>query len=320
MLRVSALNILLTLVLCTIFLSCGDQDAPTDPSVLFAAAGDAYRNGDLLACREMLLRVSVLDRENPNVWRNLGTVNLDLGLYGEAVVAYEKALDLDSTRVDVLTDVTGALVGAGRLTEALHTGELAIQLTPEDGLAFNNYGMALLESGYFEDAAVCFNTAFRREPRNASVLYNCGRITLIAGVPAEALLFFQEATAVDPGFLPSQLETARTLGMLERHSEAEEHILSVLAITPSDPEALNVLALSYSAQDRQEEAVAVLELILERNPGDLNARLGLAECQYRLGDSEASLANYQLFIGGLQDTSGTSDIRLRIQELEVLHD
>ncbi|MCK5131816.1 MAG: tetratricopeptide repeat protein [Candidatus Sabulitectum sp.] len=320
-LHVSSLNILLIILSCTVLFSCtGDQEALPDPSALFSAAGEAYSNGDLVCCRDLLVRVTVLDPENPNVWRNLGTVNLDLGLYDDAITAYRQVIEIDSARVDVLTDITGALLGAGRLSEALHTGQLSIQLTPDDGIAFNNYGMALMESGCFEDAAMCFNTALRREPQNASVLYNCGRITLMAGDPEEALMFFQSSIAADPGFMQPQIETARTLGILGRHTEAEERILSVLAAVPSDPEALNILALSYSSQGRQEEAVSVLEALLNNNPGDLPSRLGLAECLYLYGDLPEALENYQLFMEGVLDTAGTSDIRFRIQELEAILD
>ncbi len=320
-LRNSALNILLTAAVCTALFFCGsNQEAPQGPSALFSAAGEAYNCGDLVTCRELLIRVTALDAENPNVWRNLGTVNLDLGLYDDAITAYQRVIEIDSARVDVLTDITGAFLGAGRLPEALHAGQLAIQLMPEDGLAFNNYGMALMESDRFEEAAVCFNTALRREPGNASVLYNCGRITLMAGDAGEALLLFQAACTADPGFLRPQIETARTLGILERHTEAEEQILTVLARIPSDPEALNILALSYSSQGRQEEAVSVLESLLERNPGDSHSRLGLAECFYRNGNLPEALENYQLFTESLQDTAGTSEIRERIQELEAVCD
>lgn len=287
---------------------------------LFSDAGEAYERGELLTCRELLIRVSDLDPENPNVWRNLGTVNLDLGFYDEAVFAYQNVIALDSTRVDVLTDVTGALLGAGRLTEALHTGQLAIQLDPTSGLAFNNYGMALMENGSFEEAAMCFNTALRREPENASVLYNCGRITMMAGSMEEALLFFQSAVAVNPAFIQPQIERARVLGILERHTEAEEQILSVLAAVPGNTEALNILALTYSSRGREDEAVSVLQTILLNSPGHLQSRLGLAECFYSLGDLEPALENYRLFISDVQDTVGTSRIRLRIQELEALCD
>lgn len=307
--------------MCTVLFSCcGSREAPLDPSALFSDAGEAYSRGDLFTCRELLIRVTALDPENPNVWRNLGTVSLDLGLYDDAVTAYLQVIEIDSSRVDVFTDITGALLGAGRVSEALRAGQLAVQHTPEDGLAFNNYGMALMESGNFKDAAMCFNTAIRREPGNASVLYNCGRITLIAGDSEEALMLFQSASAADPGFLAPQLETARTLGILQRHIEAEEKILSVLARIPSDPEALNILAFSYSSQGRLEEAVSVLESLLESNPGDLHSRLGLAECLYRNGDFSGALENYQMFLEGLNDTTGTSEIRLRIHELEVVCD
>lgn len=322
MFNFSVLNILMTVLFCTaLYVACGTgEEEQTDPSELFAAAGDAYSSGDLNTAHDLLTEVSVLDPGNPNVWRNLGTVSLDLGLYDQAITAYQRVIEIDSTRVDVLTDLTGALLGVGRVEEALHTGRLATQIFPEDGIAFNNYGMALMESGNYEDAASCFNTAYRREPENASILYNCGRITLFAGNPEEALLFFQGSISAAPEFLQPQIEAARTYGILGRHTEAEEQILSVLALYPSNPDALNILALSYSSQGRQEEAIVVMESILESNPNDLICILGLAECFYLYGDLPRALENYQLFMLQVDDTTGTSDIRLRIDELEALCD
>jgi tetratricopeptide (TPR) repeat protein len=311
-------NIPLTVLLCITLSSCsGEEESSSDPEALFRAAGEAYRNGDPVSARELLMSAAELDPGNPNVWRNLGTVNLDMGRYSDAVTAYQHAIEIDSTKVDVLTDLTGALLGAGRVSEALHTGQLAVQLTPGDGIAFNNYGMALMESGDFEAAAECFNTALRREPENPSVLYNCGRIALMAGNLEEALRFFQESCTADPSFLGPQIEMARTLGMLERHSEAEEQALTVLAMYPGNPEAMNLLALAYSAQNRQSEAIQVLTSLLQNYPEDPGARLGLAECYYRNGSPREALDNYRLFIASLEDTSGTSEIRLRIQELEA---
>ena len=320
-LLVPAVYILLVFAVCTVPLACGGEDpGPDSAADLFAEAGEAYENGQLANCRDLLMRVAAMDPNNPNVWRNLGTVNLDMGLYDDAVSAYWMVLEIDSTMVDVLTDVTAALVGAGRIEEALHTGELSIQVSPEDGLAFNNYGMALLSSGRINDAAVCFNTALRREPENSSVLYNCGRMELLAGNAENALLFFQEASNISPDYLQPQIELARTLGILGRHQEAEEQILAVLAVVPSDTDALNILAITYSSQGRQEEAIDVLESILENNPEDLMCRLGLAECYYKYGDMPEALVNYRVFMDSLEDTTGTSDIQAKIRELEVLCD
>ncbi len=317
----STLNILLTAVVCTVFVSCGGEGGVSDdPAAIFAEATEAYEKGDLVACREHLLRATSLDPENPNAWRNLGTVSLDLGLYDDAISAYWMVIEIDSTRVDVLTDVTGALVGAGRIEEALYTGEMSVQFSPEDGFAFNNYGMALLENGNYEDAAVCFTTALRREPGNSSVLYNCGRITQLTGDMEGALAMFQRSEDADPGFLKARIEIARTLGMLERHEEAEEQILSVLALSPSNTEALNILAITYSAQGRFEEAVSVLESILENDPSNPASRLGLAECFYSQGDMQNALQNYRMFVTFVDDTAATSEISERIRELEEVCD
>ncbi len=320
--RIISFSVLI-LSLVSLITSCNNSE--TEPVVLsasekFSLAGEAYSMGEWEQCRELLIEVASDDPNNPNVWRNLGTVSMDLGFYDEAVAAYENVLHLDSTRLDVLTDVTGALLGAGRLQEAVHMGEMAVRYSPSDGLAFNNYGMALMETGQFEEAASCFNTALRRAPDNASVLYNCGRISVLSGNFDEALSFFQQSISREPTYLAPQLELARTYGFLERHVEAEEIALSILAQNQTELEALSILALSYSAQGRQSEAIEILETLLEADSTDMHSRLGIAECYYRLGDMQMALENYELFISYLPDTTGTSQIRARILELEVLCD
>ena len=64
----------------------------------------------------------------------------------------------------------------------------------------------------------------------------------------------------------------------------------------------------------------VMESILSGNPDDPISRLGLAECYYHYGDLPLALDNYQLFLQHIGDTTGTSDIRLRVSELEALCD
>ena len=296
-------------------LSCG-SGGPESSEEIFARAGEAFRSGDLEEASSLLVQVSELDPQNPNVWYNLGTVRLNQGYFGESISAYQKVIELDSTRVDALIGLTGALTGAGRYDEAIAAGSLSVQCNPQDGMAFNNYGMALMETGNFQSAAVCFSTALRRDPENPSILYNCGRMSLFAGDFPGALNFFHSATEIDPGHFGARLEAARTYGMLERHAEAEQTALALLASYPGDIDALEVLALSCSGQGRYTEALEILQEILAVRPNHMKSILGVAECLYMMEDSSGALEQYRYFMSLLEDTAGTSGIRGRIAELE----
>ena len=310
------LNIISGMVLLpALLLSCG-SGGPESSEEVFARAGEAFRSGDLEAASSLLVQVSEMDPLNPNVWYNLGTVRLNQGNFLESVSAYQKVIELDSTRVDALIGLTGALTGAGRYDEAIAAGSLSVQCNPQDGMAFNNYGMALLETGSLQSAAICFNTALRRDPENPSILYNCGRMSLLADDLQGALDFFLAATAIDPDHFGARIETARTYGMMERHSEAEQAALALLAAYPGDVEALEILALSCSAQGRYNEALDILSEILVLRPNHMRSILGVAECLYMLEDSSGALDQYRYFMSLLEDTAGTSRIRERIAELE----
>ena len=242
---------------------------------------------------------------------------MDQGRFQESVSAYERVIQLDSTRVDALIGITGALTGAGRYGEALAAGSLSVQLNPHDGMAFNNYGMALMETGDYQSASNCFATALRRDPENPSILYNCGRMRMLAGDFQGALGFFQSATLIDPHHHGARLETARAYGLLQQHVEAERASAALLASFPDDMEAMEILSAALSAQGRYLEALDLLHEILNARPDNIRCALGAAECLYMLDDRDGALEQYRYFLSLLDDTAGTSEVRERIAELEM---
>ncbi len=303
------------MVFAVLFLcSCRAEEA--DPHAVFDSAGEAFEAGNPALAESLLVQVTVLEPGNANALYNLGTVRMSVGDYNGAVQAYRQVIEADSSRVDALTGLAGALVGAGRLEEALETGAMAVELNPSDGMAFNHYGMALLETGSYSEAASCFNTALRRSPNNPSVLYNCGNISMMAGDAEKALQYFESVLSLSPNHYGAATGRARALGMLERHQEAEEAALVIIAAWPGDLQGRELLALAYSEQGRFSEAIEVLERMIQDCPNNPMVRLGLAECYQGMGDMESALVEYESFMLMLPDTSGTASIRNRIALLE----
>ncbi len=299
--------------------ACEDV-ASEDPSLLFSRAGEAFSAGNLAEAESLLVLVTALEPGNANAWYNLGTVRMSRGEYEAAAEAYSTVIDVDACRVDALTDLTAALTGAGMYREALEAGSLAVICNPTDGMAFNNYGRALLESGDPAGAAEMMNTALRRAPENPSILYNCGRLSEMAGNLEGALAFFRRVSQIDPHHYGARLETARTLGMTGDHIEAERIALVLTAEQPGETEAMEILALALAGQERYAEALEVLDAILALRPDHLRSILGRAECLYSMGRGEEALDQYRFFLSMLPDSSGTSGVTARIAELEAVHE
>ncbi len=299
--------------------ACGDG-AAEDPGVLFSRAGEAFSSGNPAEAESLLILVTALDPQNTNAWYNLGTVRMSMGDYQAAAESYRTVIEVDSFRVDALTDLTAALTGAGMYREALEAGSLAVICNPTDGMAFNNYGRALLESGDPARAAEMLNTAFRRDPENPSILYNCGRLSAMAGNLEGALAFFRRVTEIDPHHYGARLETARTLGTAGDHVEAQRIALVLTTEQPGEIEAMEILALALAGQERHAEAMDVLDEILTLRPNHLRSILGRAECLFSMGRGEEALDQYRLFLSMLPDTSGTSGVEARIAELEALNE
>ncbi|HPR22901.1 MAG TPA: tetratricopeptide repeat protein, partial [Candidatus Sabulitectum sp.] len=248
------LNIALQALMVFMMAAACGGGASEDPSVLFSRAGEAFSSGNPAEAESLLILVTALDPQNANAWYNLGTVRMSMGDYQAAAESYRTVIEVDSFRVDALTDLTAALTGAGMYPEALEAGSLAVICNPTDGMAFNNYGRALLESGDPARAAEILNTALRRDPENPSILYNCGRISAMAGNLEGALAFFRRVTEIDPHHYGARLETARTLGMAGDHVEAQRIALVLTTEQPGEIEAMEILALALAGQERHAEA------------------------------------------------------------------
>ena len=104
---------------------------------------------------------------------NEGTHLCQLGLYGEALEAYERALRLDSRFADAHFGKGNALYFLRRYEEALRAYEQAIFLAPLHAAFHNNKGGVLYILDRYKEALVAYEEALRLDSKRASS--QCGR-------------------------------------------------------------------------------------------------------------------------------------------------
>jgi tetratricopeptide (TPR) repeat protein len=140
-------------------------------------------------------------------------------------------------------------------------------------------GRACLGSGNAGDALDCYRRLRQLSPRNGRAHMNEGIALATLGRMREARRAFERAAALAPDNAAAQDNFGRALLMEGRVEEAARQLEKARALTPYDPEILVVLARIRFQQGRGPEALALLARARELEPesrelADLSRSMG----------------------------------------------
>jgi tetratricopeptide (TPR) repeat protein len=105
--------------------------------------------------------------KNPKAWvgyYNFGTELVQEGQIDEAIVQYQKAVELNPNYVEAQNNLGGALAQKGRLDEAILHCQQALTLDPHLADAHNNLGIALAQKGELAASIAQFQQALQLQP------------------------------------------------------------------------------------------------------------------------------------------------------------
>jgi len=114
--------------------------------------------------------------ENPgisgrDIWYNRGLALQALGLYSDAAVSFDRALQASPDDSSALAQKGAALLGLGQYNESLIYTDRALAINPEIGWIWSNRGIALENLGYTEEAGAAFEKAGMPAALPGNVLY-----------------------------------------------------------------------------------------------------------------------------------------------------
>ncbi|MDX1982292.1 MAG: tetratricopeptide repeat protein [Bryobacteraceae bacterium] len=161
----------------------------------------------------------------------------------------------------------------------------------QEAAAFLARGKRLMQDKDYARAALEFQNVLRLAPKDIEANFQLGLISLDTGRPREAYLQFQKVVELDPRNAAAHLKLAEL--MLAPHDrdlavKAEEHVQNVLALNPTDNDALFFLARTRFEMGKPEEAIKYLREVHARAPKHLNSALALAQVAVQSGDRAAA--------------------------------
>ena len=116
-------------------------------------------------------KILEINPDDPDVWNARGNILTEMDRSEEALVAYDKSLELCLNEANEMDPSTwnrkgNALMELSRFHEAVNCYDEALTLDPENDIILSNKGVALIELGRFNEAIEVFRKALMINPAN----------------------------------------------------------------------------------------------------------------------------------------------------------
>ena len=190
-------------------------------------------------------------------WNMLATFAIEDGDLRTGLELVNKALSLDGSSADALSNLALVHLMNRRADEAIQVLRRALATTPDHSGA---------------------------NARLVSALARSGRLS-------EALAHADQVVKRWPHFHQTHFEVGNSLAMAGRPSEAIPHYRRAIELNPAVPEVHNNLANALFASNRLEEASREYEQALELKPDYFNARFNLGRCLLARGEKASALSH-----------------------------
>ena len=149
----------------------------------------------------------------------------------------------------------------GRLQDSLIANQRAVEISPDDAEAHNNFGITLKELGILEEAEASYKKAIAIKPDYAEAHNNLGNTLKELGKLVEAVTSYKKAISIKPKYAEAHFNLGSTLQELSRLEEAEASYKKAIESKPDLAEAYyNLGILLYEAR-RYAQAAEYLKLI-----------------------------------------------------------
>jgi tetratricopeptide (TPR) repeat protein len=293
------------------------------PAALYKAGLRHLRAGRHLDAQTCCQQALEANSDHADTLHLMGLLSLHAEQYELAVERVARAIKQDP-KPEYLSTLGTALRRHGRLDEALMAFDKAVQLKPDDAELWTNLGDVLLELKRPADSVVTFQHVLKLNPQHWEAANRSGRLLCSLKRWAEALVQFNLCDKLQPNHAPTlqirsiclrqlrrfedyladsrrayaldptNAETCNHIGdalqSLGRAEEALQWFDRSLGFSPDSVMVLNNKAFSLSQIRRFDEAVATYDLAKAIDPGNAVADWNLALLHLLIGNFEAGWA------------------------------
>jgi len=244
------------------------QTAPV-PGDPIERAGTLMASGDLRGAEEIIDDALLQHKDDHELWFAKGVVRQAQEDDDGALLAWTKALELQTEYVPAIHGTGAILLSRGDYDAAIDRFAQALRLQPDFADAHYNIGLALLGSEQRAKAIEAFERAVKLAPDDPTMLVQLADMYIIDEKLAAAIALVSHAALV----------------------------------APKDSMAFTLWGNALVKQRDFEGAIARYATALQNDPNNLDARLGLSRAQQRAGKLTEAATQLQLLSEAVPDSA-----------------
>lgn len=251
------------------------------------------RGNNLKKARAEYTRLTTKFPHDPESWFMLGLINRQQGLSSDAIPCFETVLQLTAGQHAESHYHLGCLSNDLEDIERafMHFNE-ALRINPNFANAYNDLGIAHLNSGNHDKAIACYKEALRINPSSKEAHFNLGKVLEDQNRLPESLTCYLETLRMNAGFKPAE---SGVLRLLEKSNDldAVKFILETEKDKHPDKAYCYIyLGNLYWRQGLFHEAESVYRKALELDAADVNTWIGLGNTLQDSGKYDESSQCY----------------------------
>lgn len=221
-------------------------------------------------------------------WANLGAVYERLGRDEDALAAYAKALEANPQEWQARVRIGRIHSRRGEWERALEVFETATSLNDQDWEAWNGLGLAQFHLNRIEPARAAYLKCLALHDPCAEAYNNLGNLHAKTGDEAAAERAYRDAAQRSPKD-PDILFNLGEFLFNRRHPDCERVLRRVVELDPGDLDAWELLRRWYPAHPDYPAWRKALDVLLARQPKDVELLRELAGVAERQNDTPAAL-------------------------------
>ncbi|MBF0358332.1 MAG: tetratricopeptide repeat protein [Magnetococcales bacterium] len=182
---------------------------------------------------------------------------------------------------------------AGQLEESIHFYKKALEIHPENFIAWSNMGVVLTEAGKLDEAVASHERSIAIRSDLPQHFFNLGTTLMVQGKNDKAIENLKKAVAIKADFAEAHYNIAALLIAEERFAEGVASYQSAVAIKADYVEAHYNLGNALNEYGKPDEAIASYQKALAINPDIAEAHNNIGNILKEQGELAGAVASYK---------------------------
>jgi tetratricopeptide (TPR) repeat protein len=246
----------------------------------------------------------IIDPNNADAWKTRGLFHLGKGNHEQAATDFAKILEGDAKNLTAHHAIAEALTYLEKYDQALEHINKAIELQPDQPLAYTLRARIRAIQGDLKAAQADLDAALKAAPNDVAALLMRARLHQAQGETEKARKDVDRALVVRPGLVQGILLRSMVAAAAGDWDRAIADMKDLLNTDPKNGEWRLQLAAYYSGSQRPRRAIAIYSEILDEEPENWLALRARADTLLSVGKHAEAIADFEVVLKAEPDNSG----------------